>query len=65
MYRFSVEFKGGDNRYRNIEHDEGFNSSSEDNTDLGNHEMAEEDNNDVNENAAIDNENVSESVDGE
>lgn len=46
----------------NIEHDEGFNNSSEKNSDLENYEMAEEDNSDINENAAINNEKVSESV---
>ncbi|XP_078044563.1 hen1 methyltransferase isoform X2 [Augochlora pura] len=53
---------GGDDRFRNMERDEGFDSSSTDGSDLENHEMGEDDNSD--ENVAMDSENASHSDSG-
>lgn len=54
-----------DARYVNIEHDEGFDSSSEEgDIDLENNETEDEDNSDVNENAVVGSENASQSDSG-
>ncbi|XP_076653539.1 hen1 methyltransferase [Halictus rubicundus] len=53
---------GGDDRFMNMERDEGFDSSSSDGSDLENHEMGEDDNSD--ENVAMDSENASHSDSG-
>ncbi|XP_076280297.1 hen1 methyltransferase isoform X2 [Lasioglossum baleicum] len=53
---------GGDDRFMNMERDEGFDSSSSEGSDLENHEMGEDDNSD--ENVAMDSENASHSDSG-
>ncbi|XP_015433684.1 PREDICTED: uncharacterized protein LOC107189628 isoform X2 [Dufourea novaeangliae] len=56
--------RAGDARYRNVEHDEGFDSSSEEGMDLEQNEIVDDDNSDVNENPAVDSENASNSDTG-
>ncbi|XP_076232004.1 hen1 methyltransferase isoform X2 [Calliopsis andreniformis] len=49
--RFPDRAAGDNARHINMEQDEGFNSSSEDDSDLENNEMRDDDNSDINENA--------------
>lgn len=63
--RFPDGVPEADARYVNIEHDEGFDSSSEEgDIDLENNETEDEDNSDVNENAVVGSENASQSDSG-
>nr|XP_003699897.1 PREDICTED: uncharacterized protein LOC100881302 [Megachile rotundata] len=62
--RFPNEAAGDDVRYMNIEHDEGFNSSSAENSNLENNEMENDGNSDASYNIENDNENVSNSDSG-